>query len=93
MPYLKNDVYSFCDRRKLYGRAGEEVKIIRRREHVLIVEAPSGLRFSMEDEDLVEDPSLEMEPAPVALPVEKQKLPVKRGSRKSAPPNNQNSLF
>lgn len=89
MPYLKTDTYSFCDHKKLYGRAGEEVTIIRRREHVLIVQLNSGFRFSMLEENLVDDPDGS---APAAA-VERQQVPAKKGSRKSAPPPSQNSLF
>jgi hypothetical protein len=90
MPYLKTDIYSFCHRTKLYAKAGDEVRIVRQADNVLIVEALTGLRFSITDDQLVTDPKDKEE----SIPVVKAAIPSKKVSRKSAPPAaGQNSLF
>lgn len=50
---LKKDIFS--GKGKLYGRAGEEVKIISDRWPAMIVENKSGERYAVNIDDLTDD--------------------------------------
>ena len=57
MPLLKVDIQTQMHKGKLYGSAGEEVKIISIHGEVLIVENMSGFRFPVKFDELTESPS------------------------------------
>jgi hypothetical protein len=50
--FLSRDVYSFVKRGRLYGKMGDPVTVIKRSDHVLIVQLKSGDRFSVLQEDI-----------------------------------------
>lgn len=51
--YLKRDIRSTVNPKCLYGKKGEKVKIINRRDHVLIVSDTHGNRFPVNVNDVI----------------------------------------
>ncbi|MBK7883042.1 MAG: hypothetical protein IPJ81_03920 [Chitinophagaceae bacterium] len=90
---LKEDVRSLFKPEVLYGKQGEEVKIISEKGTVCIVENINGDRFPVNVSALTEDPIKEKpEAVPDTTAVKKpiiNRVPVS----KKAAPINQKSLF
>lgn len=54
MPILKHDIKNALPPRRVHGLAGDEVKVICRHAHIIIVEGPDKLKFPILDDDLVD---------------------------------------
>jgi hypothetical protein len=87
---LKHDKYSHVKPKVIYGRHGEKVKLISRRDHVLIVQGESGQRFAINEDEITNN-----EVAPKTEPVNNFSKPVPAAKPKgnSKPGHNQNTLF
>jgi len=68
MPVLKHDIKSALPPRKVFGLAGDEVVVISRHGHVLIVEGIGGCRFPIIDDDLTERLPDAVDPPPHVNP-------------------------
>lgn len=55
MPYLKSDIKSNCKRGYIYGVQGEVVGIVSRSGNMYIVEDKLGERYSVHQDELVEE--------------------------------------
>ena len=54
MPYiLLSDIYSYCSKEKRYGGRYDQVHVIVRKDHVLIVEDRKGNRFPVTDDHVL----------------------------------------
>ena len=87
---LKHDKHSHIKPHVVYGRQGEEVKLITRRDQVLIVEGETGQRFSVKEDEVTNN-----EVAPKTEPVNNfsKPVPAAKPKRNSKPGHNQKPLF
>jgi hypothetical protein len=76
MPTLKHDITSALPPRRIYGRQGDQVLVISRSGHVLIVQGPDHYRFSILDADLTERLPDAVDPPEAARRAEKKPEPV-----------------
>lgn len=95
---LKSDLFSTSRPSMLYGRKGDEVKIIRDCENVLIVETSCGNRFPVPREKLTYDEENEtagQDCIPDLVPKKNNAVPGKNKPhhRRSVSDDSQSSLF
>ncbi len=89
MPKLTADIIGNF-KRTVYGKAGDEVKIISKSDTVLIVENEEGSRFPVLVSEVTEDPSISESPGPP--PIAKEQ-PVPESPRKKANKKNDHSTL
>lgn len=95
MPFLKHDIRSAFSPQRLYGKAGEEVKITSGDGTVLIVQGKGGNSFPVLITDFADQP--DFIPAQVSYKPDPDPPPARK-TRTRAPEseknqNNQQSLF
>lgn len=90
---LKHDVKGAFSPYRVYGRAGDEVKIISGEGRAFVVEGPTGYRYPVAATDFTDDPGFV--PPPPAPAQEPELAQVKKVKTKAPTKsnNNQSSLF
>lgn len=85
MPFLTSDIYSPSNR-KLYGKAGDDVKIISESGNAVIAEDKYGNRFPVPAEKISSTPTTKTIEEPIPSPVvngKKNKKVIKENIQKS----------
>lgn len=88
---LKHDVKGAFSPYRIYGRAGDEVKIISGEGRAFVVEGPTGYRYPVAATDFTDDPGfVPPPPSPMQEPAPGKKVKTKAPTKSN---NNQSSLF